>query len=154
GKKTPAQQAVEETLPPVVQPPPQIEEGITPGEPTPSESLAQRTEEMPTPTVTPGKEEITTPPSLEKKEVATTPPAGTGNYTVQVSSWPTRSDADRVVNRLSKSGFDAYVAEGFVKGRKWFRVRVGRYATSADAQAAATKLMSVNENGVWITKVE
>ncbi len=151
GKKTPAQQAVEETLPPVVPPPPQTEQGITP---TPSESLAQRTGETPTPAVTPGKEEITTPPSLEKKEVATTPPAGTGNYTVQVSSWPTRSVADRVVIRLSKSGFDAYVAEGFVKGRKWFRVRVGRYATSADAQAAATKLMSVNENGVWITKVE
>lgn len=183
GKKTPSQQAVEETLPPVVQPP-QTEENITQGQPTLSESLAQKTGETPTPTkakeetITPsttekkaettqppvtekkeeGKPPVTTPPTktepLAKKEVATTPPAGTGNYTVQASSWPSRSDAERVISRLSKSGFDAYIAEGLVNGKKWFRVRVGRYPSSAEAQAAAMKLKNVNEDAVWVTKVQ
>lgn len=179
GKKAAPVQTSEETLPSVVQPPPQTEQSITTGEPTSSESLAQKTEETITPTM--GKEGTTTPSITEKKEetgqpavsekkeevkppvkaeppptkeVATAPPAGTGKYTVQISSWTSRADADRVVSRLSTSGFDVYVTEGFVSGRKWFRVRYGRYATSADAQAAAAKLKSMDENGVWVTKFE
>jgi cell division protein FtsN len=169
GKKSPAQ-AIEETLPPVVQPPQQ--ETSTP---TAAESLAQKGEATPTPTPTTGIEE-TKPPTTEKKEetvkppvaetkeevkptptkidVSTAPPSGTGNYTVQISSWPTQADANRVVGRLSGSGFDAYIAEGFVKGKKWYRVRVGRYESSSAAQGAAARLKSVNENGVWVTKVD
>lgn len=158
GKRAPVQQSTEESLPPVVQPPPETEESTTHGGAAPSESLAAKKEETPTPTPVPAptvKEEKPTVPKVEpKKEVATVPPAGAGNFTVQVYSSPSKADAEKVVQRLSSSGFDAYVAEGFVKGRTWYRVRVGRFPSSADAQATAERLRSINENGVWITKVE
>jgi septal ring-binding cell division protein DamX len=162
GKRAPVQQSTEESLPPVVQPPPETEESTTHGGAAPSESLAAKKEETPTPTPVPAptvKEEKPAVPKVEpkvepKKEVATVPPAGTGNYTVQVYSSPSKAEAEKVVQRLSSSGFDAYVAEGFVKGRTWYRVRVGRFPSSADAQAIAERLRSINENGVWITKVE
>ena len=168
GKKQPAPQQVEEMLPPSVQPPQKQGSAVQGEQPAQKESLAQKPEETPTPSgkevapTLPTKKERKEPSATEKKketqpvqaEPQSTPPSGTGKFTVQVSSWLSRADADRVVSRLSKSRFDAYVAEAFVKDKKWFRVRVGHYATSAEAQAAATNLKSLNENGVWVTKVE
>jgi nucleoid DNA-binding protein len=166
GKKAPVVQKTEESLPPVVQPPPQTEQSTTEQkEPTPTPDNKQTTptgtqQETKVPPVTKQEEQkkppVTQPKVEEKKEPPQPPvrtPSGTGEFTVQVSSWPTRKDADRVITRLSGSGFDAYVSEGLVKGRKWFRVRVGRFESSGAAQAAAAKLKSVNENGVWVTKV-
>jgi hypothetical protein len=160
GKKSPTQ-STEESLPPVVQPPPVTEGQAQKPEETPTPTIKEEavppTAKEEQPPVAEKKEEAITPTIKEpepKREVATTPRTGAGRYTIQVSSWPSRSDADRVVRRLGGLGFDAYVAEGFVKGRTWYRVRVGRYPTTGDAQTAAANLKSVNENGVWVTKVD
>ncbi|MBI5472872.1 MAG: SPOR domain-containing protein [Ignavibacteriae bacterium] len=152
----PAVQTPEESLPPVVQPAPQPETTQTETQqqaeptPTPGETTEQ-------PTETP--REIAKPPVVteEKKPTVTprttTPPAGAGNFTVQVSSWTKQRDADRVVSRLRTAGFDPYVVQANVKGRLWYRVRVGRYQTQADANDAAGQLRRINENGVWVTRI-
>lgn len=81
------------------------------------------------------------------------PALGSGDYTVQVSSWQSRSKADEEVTRLSNAQFDAFVEEGTVEGDRWYRVRVGRYQTQSDAGAAASRLGQVLENGAWVTRV-
>ncbi|MER3524710.1 MAG: hypothetical protein C4326_11800 [Ignavibacteria bacterium] len=164
GRRTPPPA---ETLPP-----PQERATITQGEEKPAEPVT------PTPTPTPTEEPSTkaevkkplaeTPKAETKVEprpekvqppqpaekAPTAPPAGEGRYTVQVSSWTSPEEADRAVARLKNAGFEAYVVEAFVKGRTWYRVRVGRFATTAEAQEAASKLRALNENGVWVAKVE
>lgn len=148
GSKTPT---VTEELPPVVQPPSQIESR--------PESTVQQEEPSPTPAPPTSEEqkpitEEPKPPVTEpSKAEETKPPPPMGEYTLQVSSWDKRIDAVRMVSRLSKVGIDAYIAEGLVKGKTWYRVRVGRYATEAEARAASSRVESLSGNGVWVTKV-
>jgi cell division septation protein DedD len=53
-------------------------------------------------------------------------------YRVQVSAVPTRADADRAAARLGAAGFEPAV----VQQNGLWKVRGGRYATRAEAQAA------------------
>lgn len=162
GRRTPSPA---ETLPP-----PQEQATITQGEQEPAQAVTP----TPTPTEEPStkaeaKEPVGETPKPEAKveprpekaqptqpvaEAPTAPPAGEGRYTVQVSSWTSPEEANRVVARLNNAGFEAYVVKASVKGRIWYRVRVGRFATTAEAQEAASKLRAVSENGVWVAKVE
>lgn len=145
---------VSETLPaPPVQPPATKEEAVVPEEkgvePTPTPAPPEE------PRVTPeakGREVKKPEPIVEPPKP--TIPTGVGRYTVQVSSWTTAADADRAVTKWKGAGFDAYVVEALVKGRTWYRVRVGRYATMAEAQEAVSQMRAVQENGVWVTKFE
>jgi len=62
--------------------------------------------------------------------------AAPGRYSVQLAAYPTRAAADRLIQKLHAAGL-----EGRVEGTaKLFRVRVGQYATHADAAAAAKRL--------------
>ena len=78
---------------------------------------------------------------------------GSGDYTVQVSSWQSRTKADQEVTRLSNAQFDAFVEEGTVEGDRWYRVRVGRYQTQGEAGEAAARLGQLLEDGAWVTRV-
>jgi septal ring-binding cell division protein DamX len=83
---------------------------------------------------------------------ATLPPTGTGNFTIQVSSWMTQAKANGEAARLTAAGFPAYVAEGTVEGETWYRVRIGRYATMADAESALRQISQVAETDPWIAQ--
>lgn len=62
-------------------------------------------------------------------------------FTVQLSSWRTRSIAEREVERLKKSGQNAFISVRTVNNKPvWYRVRVGNYPTLKDAQAAQKKI--------------
>jgi hypothetical protein len=78
---------------------------------------------------------------------------GSGDFTVQVSSWHSRSKANEEVSRLTNAQLDAFVEEGMVDGEQWFRVRVGRYQTQSEAGEAAARLGQILENGAWVTRV-
>lgn len=64
---------------------------------------------------------------------ATTAPAGSAAYTVQVAAYSTQQAADAMRARLASQGYAARV----VGVQKPFRVRVGRYATRAQAEPVA-----------------
>lgn len=64
-------------------------------------------------------------------------------YAVQVAAFAARSDADAMAERLTARGLDAHV-DGSVKP---FRVRIGHYATYADAAKAMRDLKSRNISG-------
>ncbi|MGH7627566.1 MAG: SPOR domain-containing protein [Gemmatimonadaceae bacterium] len=67
---------------------------------------------------------------------ASTPPAGSAAFTVQVAAYSTQQAADAMRARLASQGYAARV----VGARKPFRVRVGRYATRAQAEPVATAI--------------
>jgi cell division septation protein DedD len=55
-------------------------------------------------------------------------------WAVQIKSSPDKKYADNWVNRLKTKGYDAFVAEGDVKGQTWYRVRVGHFAARHEAE--------------------
>jgi cell division septation protein DedD len=84
-----------------------------------------------------------TPKPVEtSKPVATAPaqrlPAATagGDYVVSFGAYATRADAGAVVDRLRKASLPGYVEETTVNGRDAWRVRIGPYASRADAESA------------------
>lgn len=135
GKKAPT---VVTTLPEPERFPPPVE-AEPPVEPTPTPT--------PTPTPEPVKPRPVEPPRVE------IPPSGTGDFTVQVSSWITMGKANEEAARLKAGGLDAFVQEGMVGGERWYRVRVGRYATQREAAEAAKRLQAMLENGIWVARI-
>ena len=62
-------------------------------------------------------------------------------WTVQVSSFRSRALAEELRTRLQAKGFDAYLVRVATdEGRVWHRVRVGGYATRAEAERVASEL--------------
>jgi DedD protein len=101
------------------------------------------------------------PPSLPKespakvKEPAKPPPApksprdpsqvieslkGPGNYYVQVSSTTKRAWADDLVRKLKKKGISSTSTSVTLKGKKWYRIRIGTFADKGSARKAGAVL--------------
>lgn len=104
------------------------------------------------PPVTPPTTEKQTQAPTPKTAAAALPPTGTGNLTIQVSSWVTQAKANEEAARMTDAGYPAYVTEGTVDGETWYRVRVGRYSTMADAQSALRQLSQIAETEPWIAQ--
>jgi cell division protein FtsN len=104
----------------------------------------------PAPAPEPNPEPTAAP--VEKPKISL-PPSGSGNYTVQVSSWASKAKADDEAGRFTAAGFSAFVEDAQVGGETWYRVRVGRYATPKDAKEAAAQLSKMTEDGAWVARV-
>jgi len=61
-------------------------------------------------------------------------------WTVQVRATLDRADATGVIKRLKALGYDAFVAEAEIKGKIWYRVRVGNFATQPQAETLQKQL--------------
>jgi cell division protein FtsN len=77
-------------------------------------------------------------------------PTGTGGYTIQFSAWTSKAKADDQASRLTAGGFDAYVDEGTMDGARWYRVRVGRYDSRAQAREVIGRLQIMTEDEVYV----
>ena len=121
------------------------------GAPTPSGSTTAAPAQT-APEQTPA---ITAPAQTrpEVKPAPAAPPSGSGDYTIQVSSWASKGKADAEAARLSSGGFSAYVEQGTVGGTNWYRVRVGRYPTEREAKEAIAKMQPAMETDLWVTRV-
>jgi hypothetical protein len=156
GKKTPA---VADQLPEPDLPPPDWAattgdgEGAT-GEAGQDDLTAPSTQ---LPDVTPpggqGSQTSSVAPPTAGLSSPTLPPSGSGDYTVQISSWMSRSKADNEATKLSTAGYEAFVEDAMVFGSTWYRVRVGRYASLQDAQQAASQLQGMMEGMLWVGRV-
>jgi cell division septation protein DedD len=68
-------------------------------------------------------------------------PKSGGGFTVQVASYRDRSDAEELAQRLTRKGYQAFVAEAEIPGKgKWYRVRVGRFGTRKEAASFGESL--------------
>lgn len=80
---------------------------------------------------------VDTTTKVEKTAADTAPaPRRTGAFTVQVAAYDTKAAAQRLATTLRGQGFEARV----VGSTKPFRVRVGRYATRAEAEEASRRV--------------
>jgi cell division protein FtsN len=89
-------------------------------------------------------------PTKSPANAAAKPPAktsagasGPGSYSVQVAAYKTRSEADKLATSLTKRGYQARVDADAT----YFRVRIGRYATSKDAEDALKKIKAKHMDG-------
>lgn len=95
----------------------------------------------------------TSPVSAASAPTATKASAATTDmkFTIQVAAFRDASNAKGVARQLVKAGFDARLAT--VPENDLLRVRIGKFATSADAAATNAKLKRAGYVGVVVSDV-
>jgi DedD protein len=96
----------------------------SPSSTTPASAQPARpAEARPADAAKPARAEVTEPehtePHADKKQSA--------RFTLQLSSFQDRAEADAFFQKLRQTGQEPYVTESEVDGQTWYRVRIGRY---------------------------
>lgn len=76
-----------------------------------------------------------------------------GNYTVQVSAYHEKQQADQIVSRLADAGYPAFIETVPMKGVNWYTVRIGRYPSRNDAKKAVEDFALELRSNYWIDRV-
>jgi len=74
------------------------------------------------------------------------PPTAGGDYAVHFGSYTTSAQANFVVNQLRSSQLPGYPERTMLDGKPAYRVRIGPYATRADAEAARLRAAHVRDD--------
>jgi cell division protein FtsN len=91
-----------------------------------------------------------TPAAAEPKTKATASAEATTNgeaWSVQANSYPDPKSANDLVDRLKNKGYNAFVTEASVKGKVWYRVRIGRFGSREEAEKTVAMLKSNEDLG-------
>jgi DedD protein len=92
-------------------------------------------------------------PKAEPK--AAEPKAVAGKFTLQLSSFQDRAEADAFVTQMKQAGYAPYVVQAEVEGKgTWFRVRVGDYASYDEAIAAKAEFESKQKMIAYVTRLK
>jgi cell division septation protein DedD len=76
-----------------------------------------------------------------KPEVAVDVTKGSGRYTIQIGASPSQTEAESLSRRLRGAGVETYIVKADLGARGiWYRVRSGRFETSAEAQKVGAAL--------------
>jgi cell division protein FtsN len=70
------------------------------------------------------------PSGLAKEKAA----SGNAKFTIQIASYPSETEAQKKADELKKLNFEAFYTPATIKGQTWYRVNVGSFATSREAQ--------------------
>ena len=74
-------------------------------------------------------------------------------YTIQAASLKDPKEADRLVQKLKKSGYPAYRAIGKIPGKGiWYRVRIGEYKSKSEAQRVMNKIKKEGLEPILVMK--
>lgn len=87
--------------------------------------------------------------SVPAKPVPQEEASGSGEYSVQIAAYNVKSQAQAMAAKLKKNGYEARVSGTSVP----FRVRIGHYATQAQATAVMRSLKAKQING-FVVKAE
>lgn len=82
-----------------------------------------------------------TAPKAAQEEKAK-PDAAGRVWAVQVNAYPEEGRAQKLVERLKEKGYDAYVVTANIKGKDWYRVRVGRFGTRSQAKGVLEEIQT------------
>jgi DedD protein len=74
-------------------------------------------------------------------------PAASGGWMIQLGSFASRTNAERLVRDLKAKGYAAFVSDSATGRRELYRVRVGPAPDHASAQALAAKLRAAGHPG-------
>jgi cell division septation protein DedD len=154
GQQTPQREVSAVPPAPVIPP---VEEEAT--EPAPSAAPVAAAKVEAPPAAAPKPEPKKAPAKAEKKEepkkVAKKEPAksaSAGKFTVQVSAFQNRAQADHLVSNLKNKGYDAYIAQATIPGKGvWYRVRIGKYPNRDAAQSTANTLKRKEGISTYVT---
>ena len=106
----------------------------------------------------PSAQEITSEKKLMAKKkkqepMVTAKKAAYKSWAVHIASYVSREEAEAMAKRLKQDRYNAYITEFNMKGKHWYRVRVGFYSSKQVADEVGKKLsFSYNLNGVWVVK--
>jgi cell division septation protein DedD len=89
-------------------------------------------------------------PRVEASSPARATPVAPGSFVVQLGSFGSRDNADRLVRDMTAKGFAAFVAPIKSGGRELYRVRVGPTRDRAQAEALAAQLRRVGQSGAIV----
>jgi cell division protein FtsN len=78
-------------------------------------------------------------PAALPKEVAS---SAIGKFTVQVASYSTEKEAQNMSAELKAKGFSAFYVSAKIKGATWYRVSVGLFTTTKEAEAYKKDLLA------------
>lgn len=73
-------------------------------------------------------------------------------YWIQVASFTSRGKADDLKKSLSDKGMAAVITVKDIDGKSWYRVRIGPYATKAEAEGWLARVRGIagcSEAGIW-----
>jgi DedD protein len=91
--------------------------------------------------------ESTSTPRVETRPAAKPPANVSGGFAVQLGSFSSRDNANRLVREMIAKGFAAFVAPITSNGRELYRVRVGPTRDRAGAEALAVQLRRIGQTG-------
>lgn len=89
----------------------------------------------------------------EKTTDKTADKADKPKYTLQVSSFQERAEAQAMLATVKSAGYPAYITEGSVDGKQYFRVRTGSYKTMEAATQARTELEKTLKRSTIVIKL-
>ncbi|MDP6946485.1 MAG: SPOR domain-containing protein [Myxococcota bacterium] len=72
-------------------------------------------------------------------------PMPKGGWAIQVASYDTVADADTRVQQLKSRGLSGYRVGALIRGKQWYRVRIGGYNSKAEAETAQAEAEAIAE---------
>lgn len=88
-----------------------------------------------------------------KAESESSAPKTTGNYTLQLSSFQDRKEAEQFIEKIRSAGFKPVVVASNIPGRGiWFRVRAGSFKSWEDAVAAKNRFEQTQKIIAYVAK--
>lgn len=75
-------------------------------------------------------------------------------FTIQVAAFNSHTLAREYSQKFSKAGYPTSISQATVKGKIWYRVRIGNYASRGDAQRDRKKLEQLENKKFRIVKAE
>lgn len=80
-------------------------------------------------------------------------PLAARTYTIQVSAWPSLDEAQQASRELQENyGVDSYIQRAFFKDKDeiYYRLRVGNFQESKEAEAYAKEIREMTQIDVWV----
>jgi DedD protein len=147
----PAQPDNSAAQPPVVLPPmeharaqPGEEAAPAPAAPEPAAPAATSVAPR---SATPGPANVPVPAQVAPASVTPAPSGARGGFAVQLGTFGSRENADKLVRDMTAKGFAALIAPYTKEGHELYRVRVGPLRDRAAAEALAAQLRRMGQSG-------
>jgi DedD protein len=123
------------------------EAAVAPSEPVPSAAPAPLPENrnVVPPAPAPAPAVVVPKPAPTPAPAASSP--ARGNFVVQLGSFGSKDNAERLVRDMNAKGFTTFIAPVTTNGRELYRVRVGPTRDRAAAEALAAQLKRVGQSG-------
>ncbi len=92
-------------------------------------------------------------PAKATPEAAVKMPASSKGFTLQMKAFANQSDADKLADKLRRNGHDVRVETADVRGRLWYRVRVGQFSKWDDALSAKEKFEEAEALIAYVVRI-